>query len=221
MKAKKSNKNIQISLFSKEGVEEKKLTLPDHFNVVYSPLLLNQYLRVFEWSSHSKIPSRKARGDVSISKRKIYRQKGTGRARHGARSAPIFVGGGLAHGPKGIKRILKLPSSFKKKALVSVLNLKLKEKSLIAVSSFLEFKKIKDVLNFIGKVSETLGRNFKRVLFVTTDGSYEEVSRRFSNISYLTIKNYDNLNAYDVWVSGLVVFGSGLFEKPEEKNDKD
>lgn len=220
MKNKSSSKNIQISLFSKEGVEGKKLALPDYFGVTYSPFLLNQYLHVFEWSSHPKVPVRKTRGEVSISKRKIYRQKGTGRARHGARSAPIFVGGGLAHGPKGIKRILEIPSSFKKKALISALGLKLKEKRIIAVSSFLDFKKIRDVSNFIKKVSEALKTSFKRVLFVTADDSYNEVFRKFSNIPYLTIKNYNNLNAYDVLVSSVIIFEEGLFESQKKKDDK-
>ncbi len=214
MKTKNKN-NIQISLFSKTGIEEGKIALPENFVVDYSPVLLSQYLRVFENTLHSKVPVKKTRAAVSISKRKIYRQKGTGGARHGAKSAPIFVGGGLAHGPKGVKRFLKIPSSFKKKALLLTLGLKAKENKLVAVSSFLNFKNIKEVLEFIKKVSDG-----KRVLFATTDNSYRETFKKFSNIRGLTIKNYDNINAYDVFSSHLVVLESGLFEKNKKKNAK-
>ncbi len=220
MKIKKNKNNIQINIFSKDGVKSGKIVLPEDFVVSYSPILLGQYLRVFENNTHSKVPVRKTRSAVSISKRKIYRQKGTGRARHGARSAPIFVGGGLAHGPKGLKRFLAIPSSFKKKALLLALNLKVKENKLVSVSSFFEFKKIKEVLEFIKKVSEILKTSTNRVLFVTTEDSYKETSRKFSNIAGLVVRNYANINAYDVFVSNLVVLESGLFEKNNKENAK-
>lgn len=73
----KSN-NTKVNVFSKEGVESGKINLPEYFVVDYSPVLLSQYLRVFEDRIHSKVPVRKTRSSVSISKRKIYRQKGTG-----------------------------------------------------------------------------------------------------------------------------------------------
>lgn len=130
------------------------------------------------------------------------------------------MGGGLAHGPTGVKRFLKIPSSFKKKALFLALSLKVKDNKVAVVSSFKDFKKIKEVLKFIKSVGEILKANTKRVVFITSEDSYKETSRKFSNVSNLIVKSYTNVNAYDVFLGSLIVLESGLFKEDKKVNDK-
>lgn len=75
----------------------------------------------------------KSRGEIRCSTRKIYRQKGTGRARHGSRSAPIFVGGGVAHGPRPRDYSLKMPRKMRQAALRSALTAKAQDGDLVVV----------------------------------------------------------------------------------------
>src|SRR3990167_4404213 len=92
---------LSLSIYNIEGKEQKTVELPKEiFSVAVNPSLLAQSVRVFLVNQRQGNVSVKTRGEVIGSTRKIYRQKGTGKARHGAIKAPIFVGGGIAHGPK-------------------------------------------------------------------------------------------------------------------------
>src|SRR3989344_1873864 len=84
--------------------------------------LLAQAMRVYMTNLKKFTASTKTRGEVRGSTAKIYRQKGTGRARHGAITAPIFVGGGIVFGPKPRKVVLDLPKKMKKAALLAALS---------------------------------------------------------------------------------------------------
>lgn len=77
----------------------------------------------------------KSRGEVVRSKSKWYRQKGTGRARHGSRNAPIFVGGGVAHGPKPRHYTKKMPRKMRRLALRSALSVKAAEEHIIVLDA--------------------------------------------------------------------------------------
>ena len=77
----------------------------------------------------------KTRGEVNRSKSKWYRQKGTGRARHGSRNAPIFVGGGVAHGPQPRKYTKKMPRQMRQAAIRSALSAKAAENEIVVVDS--------------------------------------------------------------------------------------
>jgi large subunit ribosomal protein L4 len=74
-----------------------------------------------------------SRGEVSRTKAKWYRQKGTGRARHGSRNAPIFVGGGVAHGPRPRKYTKKMPKQMRRAALRSALSAKVADDEIVVV----------------------------------------------------------------------------------------
>lgn len=77
----------------------------------------------------------KSRGEVSRSKAKWYRQKGTGRARHGSRNAPIFVGGGIAHGPRPREYVQDMPRKMRRLALRSALSIKVAEEHIVVVDA--------------------------------------------------------------------------------------
>src|SRR2546423_5866226 len=99
-----------------------------------SPLHLSLVYRSYNENQHQNTKKVKRRGEVKGSTRKIYKQKGTGGARHGARSAPQFRGGGVAFGPTGQRRgSLKVNQKLKKKVLQSLLGEKIRQQNLIVV----------------------------------------------------------------------------------------
>ncbi len=104
--------------------------------VKISNFALNQVLRVYLSRTHQATKKTKSRNEVVGSSRKIYRQKGSGRARHGAITAPIFVGGGVTHGPSGVsKSKLKLNKKLKNKALAYLLKIKADKKLIFSFNS--------------------------------------------------------------------------------------
>src|SRR3989344_3368471 len=108
---------MKAKLYTLKGLTKTDVSLPKEYVKTNAVSLLAQAVRVFEDRTHFGLSRVKTRSEVNISKKKIYKQKGTGGARHGAKSAHIFVGGGVVHGPTGMKRDLVLPLNMKKKAL--------------------------------------------------------------------------------------------------------
>jgi len=104
----------KVNLYKLSGATE-KTEFPKKYQGNIEPSLLAQAVRVYEDRMHPGLSKVKTRSEVAKSTRKIYKQTGTGGARHGAKSAPIFVGGGVAHGPKGVKRLLSLSKKLVKK----------------------------------------------------------------------------------------------------------
>src|ERR1035437_1581049 len=118
---------LKQSVYDLKGVVSGSIELPaEIFGAKINKTLMTQAVRVYLANKRRGTLSTKSRGDVKISTRKIYRQKGTGRARHGAASAPIFVGGGVAFGPRPRDYSLKLNQKARRLALFSALTTKLK-----------------------------------------------------------------------------------------------
>jgi len=207
---------IKLAVYDNKGAKKADMTLPKEFEAKENMTLLAQARRVYEDRKHPGNSRVKTRGEVVTSKRKIYKQKGTGGARHGAKSAPIFVGGGVAHGPKGIKRVLEMPLKMRKVALRVALTLKAKEGKLVVVNGMGNISKTKDakiLLDKILKASENQKKVSKATLVLSNKN--KEVSRAFSNIADLKILPSVNLNSYDVFLSGTLVFDYDAFTKDE------
>lgn len=150
--------------------------------------LIKQAIRVFEDRTHAGLNKVKTRSEVNRTKKKLYKQKGTGGARHGARSAPIFVGGGKAHGPKGVKRELKMPLKMKKKALSVALASKFNKKE----AQFVEgLEKVKKTTN-AAKIIKKLKLNGKVLIVLSKTSNF------FKNIKDVKALNFKDLNAYEV-----------------------
>jgi len=125
----------KIDLLAINGQKVGSLDLPKEiFEVKINEPLMAQAVRVHLANQRRAKPKVKNRSEIRGSRRKIWRQKGTGRARHGDRYAPIFVGGGRAHGPTGQENHqLKLTKKMKRRALFAALSLKLKQGEVVAV----------------------------------------------------------------------------------------
>lgn len=158
--------------------------------------LLAQYARVYLSNQRRATASTKTRSEVRGSTRKIYRQKGTGRARHGDIKAPVFVGGGVVGGPKPRDYSLKMNKRQAKKALLGALAIKLKEKSIAALSDqFLAIKpKTKIMYNFLKSVNLTKSS----ILLIVSEGQKNSLIYSIRNLPNVTSVEANSVNTYQI-----------------------
>lgn len=168
--------------------------------------LLSQVLRVYEARIHPHLGTVKTRGEVNISTRKIYKQKGTGNARHGAKSAPIFVGGGIAHGPKGLQRRLKVIQKVKRQALSGIMYLAQKQDKIVALS-LNEVKKTKDAAALCTYIQKATPFT-KGLLLLSPDN--QKVALYFRNLKNVTLMPFLQVSPLDVYKSDLVILDADL-----------
>ncbi|NNE17755.1 MAG: 50S ribosomal protein L4 [Myxococcales bacterium] len=140
---------VKVYNLSKKGVGEMDLS-DKVFDATVSESLLYDVLKAQLASQRKGAASSQNRAEVSLSSRKIYKQKGTGGARHGSKRAPIFVGGGTVHGPKPRDFGYRPPRKMRLGALKGALSLKLREGQLLIVEDFelseIKTKKLAEVL---------------------------------------------------------------------------
>ncbi|KKQ73837.1 MAG: 50S ribosomal protein L4 [Candidatus Woesebacteria bacterium GW2011_GWB1_38_5b] len=204
----------KLNAYTLKGVKTKSVEFPKDWQGKENMVLLAQAIRVYEWQRHPGLSKVKTRAGVSRSGRKIYRQKGTGLARHGDKGAPIFVGGGVAHGPKGVKKKLSLPKKIKRKALKIALTLKAKKGELIVVDNISTLNKTKDAVSLIKKIAEK-EKNFNsraKFTFILL-GESKDAQLALRNIANLRTLFFENLNVYDVFYGGILVMDKGVFYK--------
>lgn len=208
-----------VNLYSSKGVYKGGKTLPKNLIDNVNMKLLAQSVRVYRDNKHFGLSKVKSRGEVSLSTRKIYRQKGTGYARHGAKSAPIFVGGGIAHGPKGLKRNLKLNKKMRKSALISAFSLKAKNKEISVIDGLSLLKKTKEAAALIDKISskEKLDNNVKMTVYLSDKNI--KLVKIFRNLKSTNVDLYRNLNAEKLLFSRFVLIDSDCFAKEKVKSE--
>ncbi len=147
--------------------------------------LLAQAVRVYLANQRQGTQSALTRSEVNRTRKKLYKQKGTGGARHGDRKAPIFVGGGVAFAPKPRDYSLKLPKKMRQKALELALKSQKIEKIVLTKIG----GKTKDLSKLIETDNKTL---------LITKTYNQKVWRAGRNIANLTILPKNELNAYEV-----------------------
>ena len=158
--------------------------------------LLAQAVRIYLSNSHQKTSRVKTRGEVVGSTRKIYRQKGTGNARHGAKYAPTFVGGGIAHGPKGVRpQNMVLPKSMRRAALAAALSLKLKDSSISGLTGVQSFT---GKTASVAKLLSTVAAHPKSSVLIVTRDRATALYLGISNLQGVSMKRASLVNAYDL-----------------------
>lgn len=192
--------SLSAPVFSVSGEKSGSVTLPKEvFGAKINKTLMAQAVRVYLANQRLGTVSTKTRGEVEGSSRKIYKQKGTGRARHGGVRAPIFVKGGVAHGPKPRDYSLKLPQKMKRAALISALSQKQKDGEIKVLSGLEKIEpKTKIMGALINKVSEQTPKS--RVLLVTSANPKDlgNVFKSSRNIKNVEVLNALFLNVYEV-----------------------
>jgi large subunit ribosomal protein L4 len=156
----------------------------------------------------------KQRNEIAGSTAKIYAQKGTGNARHASRKAPLFVGGGVAHGPKGESRYKKrkLNKSEKKLSIASLITEKNKLNNLIVFNDFnSEIKKTKQ-MNIILQKFEA-----NNSLIILDKNSKEKISKSIKNIPNVKATDINHFSAFDIIKYKKLVFTESSIKELEKR----
>jgi len=208
---------MQANLYTVKGVKSGTIKLPNIFDEKENKQLLSQAIHVYRARQHGKGSKTLRRGEIALTTKKWYRQKGTGNARHGARSAPLFVGGGKAHGPKGIKRVLSLPKKAARKALWIALSEKANERKIVVVKNLSTLTKTKETHNLIEKIKKSQKYGDKtKFTFALNEDSWK-VNRYIRNINKAKSRLYKNLNAHSVFFGGVLAIDSEVLKKPKKQ----
>ena len=171
---------------------------------------------IVDWQlSHYKarVAKTKQRNEIKGSTAKIYAQKGTGGARHSSRKAPLFVGGGVAHGPKGaVYKIKKINKKMKKLGLLHLLSQKNKVNSLFVVEDFkTEITKTKLFNNFLEK------NKLKNSLLISDKDSKTKIIKSARNIRDLKVVEQEGANVYDLLKYKNVIFTATSIKSLEKR----
>ena len=158
----------------------------------------------------------KQRNEIKGSTAKIYAQKGTGGARHSSRKAPIFVGGGVAHGPKGaVYKVKKMNKRVRKLGLIQILSQKSKEKAVYIIEDFkTEIKKTKIFNQFLEK------NNLYNSLIISDKTSKDNITKSTRNIPLLKIIESEGTNVYDLLKYKNVIFTKSSLKSFQERISK-
>ena len=156
----------------------------------------------------------KQQNEVSGPTSKIYAQKGTGNARHASRKAPIFVCGGIAHGPKGelSYKKRKLNKSEKKQSIASLMSEKTVNKNILVFADFVsEIKKTKQMNDIIKKFE------IKNSLIILDKNSKDKIEKSIRNIPNLKVTDINHFSAYDLVKFEKVVFTESSIKELEKR----
>ena len=205
---------MNIQVLNIEGAKSKSISVSDNFAGLKMNYKLLKY--VIDWQlNHAKkrVAKTKQRNEVVGSTRKIYAQKGTGGARHASRKAPLFVGGGVAHGPKGDNyKIKKINKKMRKLALAQTISKKNNNKELFILDDVKkQIKKTKTFFTFLSK------NKIHNVLIISDKETQKNISKSVRNIPNLKLINDDGANVYDLVKYKNVIFTTTSIKKIQER----
>ena len=208
---------MKLKAINMDGQETENIELSDKiFSLKLNPSVIQS---IVDWQLNHFKPrtaKTKPRNEVTGSTAKIYAQKGTGGARHSSRKAPIFVGGGVAHGPKGaVYKVKKINKKIKKLGLLHLLSQKNKINSLFVVEDFKkEITKTKIFNNFLIK------NKLKNSLIISDKDSISKITKSARNIPNLKIIPQEGANVYDLLKYKNVIFTISSIKSLQERLSK-
>ena len=201
----------KLNLDGKKGSIE---VLDKIFSAKINPKLVNSVLYKTNANYKGRHAKTKQQNEVSGPTSKIYAQKGTGGARHASRKAPIFVGGGIAHGPKGqlAYKKRKLNKSEKKLSVASLITEKNTNKDLLIFSDFnKQIKKTKEMHLIIKKFEIT------NSLMVLDKNSKMNIEKSIRNIPKIKVTDINHFSAFDIIKFKRVVFTESSIKELEKR----
>lgn len=210
---------METKIYNQKGSEAGKITLPGHvFGLSWNADLVHQVVTSMLSSARNPIAHTKTRGEVRGGGKKPWQQKGTGRARHGSSRSPLWVGGGVTHGPRNDKNYdRKVSKKMKAKALFTILSRKLKDGEVLFVDKFV-FAEPKTSEAVVALRSLSGIKGFEQILSKKNNSAYIAVSAKdksieksFSNLSNVVVDELRNINPVDVLNYRYLVI-----ENPEE-----
>ena len=205
---------MKIEKLNIDGKKESIEVLDKIFSAKINKKLVNHVLYKTNANYKGRHAKTKQQNEVSGPTSKIYAQKGTGNARHASRKAPIFVGGGVAHGPKGQSsyKKRKLNKSEKKQSIASLVSEKIKNNKLLIFSDFSnEIKKTKE-MSLILKKFEILN-----CLIILDKSSKEKVEKSLRNIPNVKVTDINHFSAFDIIKYKKIVFTETSVKELEKR----
>lgn len=202
----------EVAMYNTDGKEVGNIALPDElFGAEIDEDAMHKVVNLQLASRRRGTASTKHRGEVRGGGRKPWRQKGTGRARHGTIRSPLWVGGAVTFGPKPRDYSFKIPKKVKKRALRSALTAKLRDGEVLVIDEFnLEEPKTKRVVNLLNNLS------IEEKAMLVTNGSNLNVYKSVRNIPGVSSIEAQNLNVYDILNYDYLVITREAVDRMEE-----
>jgi len=197
---------METTIYNQSGKETGKLKLPEGvFGLPWNGDLVHQVVVAMQTNRRTPVAHTKDRSDVSGGGKKPWQQKGTGRARHGSSRSPIWVGGGVAHGPRNEKNFSrKINQKAKAKALFTIISKKFSDGEILFVDDLkfdaMKTKTAREVLGSLSKIKGYGGLITKRAnsALVVSPSTDKNFLKSFSNISNIRTSHIRNINPVDI-----------------------
>jgi len=205
---------MKIDKLNLDGKKDSIDVLEKIFSAKINKKLVDNVLYKTNANYKGRHAKTKQQNEIAGSTSKIYAQKGTGGARHASRKAPIFVGGGVAHGPKGelAYKKRKLNKSEKKLSIASLITEKNKLNNLLILSDFSnEIKKTKEMILIIKKLKIT------NSLMILDKSSKDKIEKSVRNIPNVKITDINHFSAFDIIKFKKVVFTESSVKELEKR----
>ena len=205
---------MKLDKISIDGKKDSIEVLDKIFSAKINQKLVSAVLYKTNANYKGRHAKTKQQNEVKGPTSKIYAQKGTGGARHASRKAPIFVGGGIAHGPKGelAYKKRKLNKTEKKQSVASLITEKNNNKNLLILNDFSsEIKKTKEMNSIINKLEIT------NSLIILDKNSKEKIEKSVRNIPNVKVTDVNHFSAYDIIKFKKVVFTESSVKELEKR----
>ncbi len=205
---------MKVDVYTATGTKKGTVDLPAAlFGASVNEGLMHQALVRQQGNRRNAIAHVKSRGEVQGSTRKLFAQKGTGRARRGSVRSPLLRGGGKAFGPRNDANFTKnMPRSMRRAALKSCLSLQAKNEKILGLENYPEEIKTKTVMELLKKMPVEIGR---KIVFVLP-GSHPSLARSVRNIPNIKTVQAAYLNPEDVLGAHHLIFFVDALKKAEE-----
>tara|TARA_Y100001970_G_C14202483_1_gene841936 strand:+ start:707 stop:1342 length:636 start_codon:yes stop_codon:yes gene_type:complete len=205
---------MKLPLLSIDGSKNDSIEVSDKVVKLKVNHKLIKY--VIDWQlNHSKprVAKTKQRNQIKGSTKKIVAQKGSGGARHASKKAPIFVGGGVAHGPKGaVYKVKKINKKVRKLALAQTLSKKNLDKKLYVLADVKkEVKKTKEFNNFLVK------NNLSNALIISDVDTLKNINKSARNIKDVKLIKHEGTNIYDLFKYKNIIMTTTSVKKLQER----
>ncbi len=201
---------MEAKIYNIQGKEAGKVTLPENiFGLPWNADLVHQVIVAMQANARVPVAHTKDRGEVRGGGKKPWKQKGTGRARHGSTRSPIWRGGGITHGPRNEKLYTqKINRQMKQKALLVVLSRKYKDGEVIFVDPFEmkapKAKEAKQMLAVLGKEFSGLNKKANAAL-IALPRAHAATQKSFRNFGNINVDEVRNLNPVSVLTSKYLI----------------
>tara|TARA_B100000579_G_scaffold45268_1_gene31543 strand:+ start:68 stop:691 length:624 start_codon:yes stop_codon:yes gene_type:complete len=205
---------MKLEKINLDGKKDSIEVLDKIFSGKINKRLVNSALYKTNANYKGRHAKTKQQNEIKGSTSKIYAQKGTGNARHASRKAPIFIGGGIAHGPKGelAYKKRKLNKNEKKLSIASLITEKNKLKNLIIFSDFKnEIKKTKEMNSILNKFE------INNSLMILDKSSKDKIEKSARNIPNIKVTDINHFSAFDIVKFKKVVFTETAVKELEKR----